>query len=72
MADERSETAGTAVYELLPEDDVQKIIDATFQLMHETGVAFDPDPRVLDRFSDAGCDISADNVVKFEADLVKE
>jgi trimethylamine:corrinoid methyltransferase-like protein len=72
MADEESPTGGTAVYELLPEDAVQKIIDATFQLMRETGVAFDPDPRVLDRFSDAGCDISADNVVKFEADLVKE
>ncbi len=55
MADEGSPTGGTAVYELLPEDAVQKIIDATFQLMRETGVAFDPDPRVLDRFSDTGC-----------------
>jgi trimethylamine:corrinoid methyltransferase-like protein len=40
--------------------------------MRETGVAFDPDARVLDRFSDAGCEISADNVVKFESDLVME
>jgi trimethylamine:corrinoid methyltransferase-like protein len=27
---------------------------------------------VLDRFSDAGCDISADHTVRFEADLVEE
>jgi len=63
---------GTPVYDILPEADVQKIIDASFQLIRETGVAFDPDPQVLDRFSDAGCDISADHTVRFETDLVKE
>ncbi len=72
MADERIPVGGTPVYELLSEADVQKIIDATFQLMRETGVAFNPDPRVLDRFSDAGCDISADHTVRFEVDLVRE
>jgi trimethylamine:corrinoid methyltransferase-like protein len=72
MADENAPASGTPVYELLSEIDVQRIIDATFQLMRETGVAFDPDARVLDRFSDAGCEISADNVVKFESDLVME
>ena len=56
----------------MPEADVQKIIDAIFQLLRETGVVFDPDPRVLDRFSDAGCDISSDHTVRFETDLVKE
>jgi trimethylamine:corrinoid methyltransferase-like protein len=63
---------GYPVFELLSEADVQKIIDAIFQLLRETGVAFDPDPRVLDRFSDAGCDISSDHTVRFETDLVKE
>ena len=62
----------TPVYGLLSEADVQKIVDAIFRLMRETGVAFDPDPRVLDLFSDAGCDISADHVVRFETDFVKE
>jgi trimethylamine--corrinoid protein Co-methyltransferase len=64
--------AGTPTYDLLPKSDVEKLVDATFQLLSETGVAFDPDPRVLDRFSDAGCEISADHIVKFERDLVME
>ena len=72
MADEKILVSHNPVFELLSEADVQKIIDAIFQLLRETGVAFDPDPRVLDRFSDAGCDISSDHTVRFETDLVKE
>jgi len=72
MTDQRTSTGGNGVFELLSEADVQKIIDAVFQVLRETGVAFDPDPRVLDRFSDAGCDISSDHTVRFETDLVKE
>jgi trimethylamine:corrinoid methyltransferase-like protein len=72
MPDESAPRGGTPVYEILPESDVQKIIDTTFQLMHEVGVAFDPDPQVLDRFSDAGCDIMSDNAVKFDRGLVED
>jgi trimethylamine:corrinoid methyltransferase-like protein len=72
MADQEIPLGRTPVYELLSEADVQKIVDAIFQLLRETGVAFDPDPRVLDLFSDAGCEISADHVVRFETDFVKE
>ncbi len=72
MTDEKIPMGGYPVFELLSETDVQKIIDAIFQLLRETGVVFDPDPRVLDRFSDAGCDISSDHTVRFETDLVKE
>jgi trimethylamine:corrinoid methyltransferase-like protein len=72
MSDENALTGRTRIYELLSDADVQRIIDATLRLMRETGVAFDPDARVLDRFSGAGCEISADNVVKFKSDLVLE
>jgi trimethylamine:corrinoid methyltransferase-like protein len=72
MVNEKISVGRNPVFEMLSETDVQKIVDAIFQLMRETGVAFDPDPRVLDRFSDAGCDISSDHTVRFEADLVKE
>ncbi len=72
LPDVRVTGAGTPVYEVLPKTDVEKIIDATFQLLNETGVAFDSDPQVLDRFSDAGCEITADHVVKFKRDLVME
>ena len=34
----------TPIYNVLPESDVHKILDATFKLMNEIGVAFDPDP----------------------------
>ena len=51
--------------------DVQKILNATFQLMSEIGVAFDPDPQVLDYFAKAGCEIKPGNVVKFDRDLVE-
>jgi len=61
----------TPVYDILSEADVQKILNATFQLMSEIGVAFDPDPKVLDYFAKAGCEITPDNVVKFERDLVE-
>ncbi|MCP4400490.1 MAG: hypothetical protein GY801_24705 [bacterium] len=56
----------------MPESDVHKILDATFKLMNEIGVAFDPDPRVLDRFADAGCGITSDHTVKFKRELVEE
>ena len=46
-SDESASYTGVPVYEILPESDVQKILDATFALMGEIGVAFDPDPRVL-------------------------
>jgi trimethylamine--corrinoid protein Co-methyltransferase len=72
MAESRAPVDGVSASALMPEADVQKILDATFQLLRETGVAFEPDPRVLDRFSDAGCDIAADHTVRFETDLVKE
>jgi trimethylamine:corrinoid methyltransferase-like protein len=62
----------TPVYEILPEADIQKIIDATFQLMREMGVGFDPNPKALDLFADAGCDITSDNAVKFDRGLVEE
>jgi len=69
--DEELPCRGTPVYDILSEADVQKILNATFQLMSEIGVAFDPDPQVLDRFADAGCEIMPDNVVKFDRELVE-
>jgi trimethylamine:corrinoid methyltransferase-like protein len=69
--DEELPCCGTPVYDILSEADVHKILDATFQLMSEIGVAFDPDPEVLDRFADAGCDITPDNAVKFDRGLVE-
>lgn len=59
-------------YDPLSNADAQKIIDAVFQLMHETGVKFDPEPRALELLSGAGCEISPDGIVKFPPALVKQ
>jgi trimethylamine:corrinoid methyltransferase-like protein len=67
----RNPDVATPAYEPLSESAVERIVDASFQLAREIGVAFDPDPAALDRFTDAGCDISADHVVRFERDLVE-
>lgn len=58
-------------YEPLSDADVEKIIQAVFQLLRETGVKFDPDPRAMGLFADAGCDVSTEGIVKFPTDLVK-
>jgi len=50
---------------------MEKIIDAIFRLMRETGAKFDPNPKVMDVLSDAGCDISSNGIVKFPTDLVR-
>jgi trimethylamine:corrinoid methyltransferase-like protein len=71
MSAEKAAQRKTPVYEILPEPDIEKILDATFALMREVGVAFDPDPRVLDLFAGAGCEITSENVVKFERGLVE-
>ncbi|MCP3673145.1 MAG: hypothetical protein GY829_01550 [Gammaproteobacteria bacterium] len=52
--------------------DKNKIINATFDLMSQTGIAFDPDPSLMDRFRDNGCDVATDGLVKFPIDLIKK
>ena len=44
----------TPSYSPFSKQDVQRIIDAAFDLMSQTGVGFDPEPRLMDRFGDAG------------------
>jgi trimethylamine--corrinoid protein Co-methyltransferase len=58
-------------YSILPDSEIRKISEAIFQVMREIGIKFDLDPRAMDLFSDAGCDVSADGIVKFPIDLVK-
>jgi trimethylamine--corrinoid protein Co-methyltransferase len=62
----------TQPYDPLSEADAQRIVQAALQIMRTTGVKFDPDPKVLDLFSAAGCDVSADGLVKFDPQLVRD
>jgi trimethylamine:corrinoid methyltransferase-like protein len=60
----------TAPYNPLSDDDAEKIVNAAFRFVSEIGVKFDPEPRAMELFSGAGCDVS-DGLVKFPEALVR-
>jgi trimethylamine--corrinoid protein Co-methyltransferase len=72
MAEPRTYHGNVAPHDVLGEADIEKVIDATFQLLGEVGVKFDPESRAMDLFSGAGCTISSDGIVRFPRDLVQE
>ena len=71
MAELRTFHGNAAPHDVLGESDIEKVLDATFQLLGEVGVKFAPKSRAMDPFSDAGCSISADGIVRFPRDLVQ-
>ena len=56
---------------ILSEKDIQNIMDAVYELLRDVGFRFDPDPRVLDLFSGAGCDVSSKGIVKIPGGLIE-
>ena len=60
-----------SAYEILSEKDINNIMDAVYELLRDVGARFDPDPRVLDLFSAAGCDVSSKGVVKIPRRLIE-
>ncbi len=61
----------TPSYSPFTEEHANRIIDATFELMSQTGVGFDPEPRLMARLGDAGCDVSPGGLVKFPIELIR-
>jgi len=61
----------TAAYAPLPVATVEQLLDATLELMAESGVAFEPGTEAIDHLRSGGCAISADGVVRFEPALVR-
>ena len=61
----------TPAYDLLPKSDVELLIDAALQLLRDTGCAFEPGTEAIDLFKAAGCDVSADGVVRFDPAVVR-
>jgi len=70
MTESRTYHGSMPPYDPLSKADIEKIVDATFQLLREIGVKFDPEPRAMELLSKAGCAIS-DGIVRFPTDLVK-
>ena len=50
--------------------DAQRMIDAAFDLMSQTGVGFEPVPYLMDQLKSAGCEVSPGGLVKFPVDLI--
>jgi trimethylamine:corrinoid methyltransferase-like protein len=51
---------------------MDRIIGATFELMSEVGVGFELDAALVDRLSQAGCEVSPDGLVKFPVELIRK
>ena len=60
----------TAPYDPLPEEDARRLIDSALEVMRDVGIGFEPDPKVMKLFAQAGCEISDDGTVRFSPDLV--
>jgi trimethylamine---corrinoid protein Co-methyltransferase len=54
------------------DQDIDKIINETFNFLQKTGIKFDKDEDIYELLSNAGCDISQDGMVKFPPKLIKE
>jgi len=62
----------TPSYSPVSRQDAQRLIDATFELMSQTGIGFEPVPQLMDRLQGAGCDVSPEGLVKFPVDLIRK
>ncbi|MFP6640353.1 MAG: trimethylamine methyltransferase family protein, partial [Myxococcota bacterium] len=72
MSETQTHYGQAPAYAPLSPGDLERILDATFRLLRETGVGFEHDDRTMDLFREAGCEISSEGLVKFETDLVQE
>lgn len=69
---DRGRHAGyTPAYDPLSARDAETLIEAALQLLRDTGCAFEPGTEAIDLLSAAGCDVSADGVVRFDPTLVR-
>jgi trimethylamine--corrinoid protein Co-methyltransferase len=62
----------TPSYSPFSEENRDKIIAATFELMSEVGVGFELDNALADRFTKAGCQVSSEGLVKFPVTLIRK
>ena len=58
-------------YQPLSDDAVVQIVDAALELMRDTGVGFEPDPKVIDILKQGGCEVTADGLARFPEELVR-
>jgi len=64
--------AATAPYAPIPAAHVEQLIESTFVLLRDSGVAFEPGSEALTILRNAGCPTSDDGVVRFDPDMVRD
>ena len=64
--------ATMSAYHPLSEAGVDQVVDAALELLRETGIGFDSDPRALEILTEGGCDVSREGLVRFPTALVRE
>ena len=64
-------TRNIPTYDILSEDNLQKVEKTADRILAEIGIEFRDDPVVLDHWKRAGADVSG-NLVKFEPGLLQE
>ncbi|MFI4888925.1 MAG: trimethylamine methyltransferase family protein [Steroidobacterales bacterium] len=58
--------------ELLPQHDVDALIDGACELLRDTGCAFETGTEAIDLFRAAGCSVQEDGIVRLPTELVRE
>ncbi|HUX74835.1 MAG TPA: trimethylamine methyltransferase family protein [Steroidobacteraceae bacterium] len=62
----------TRPYELLPAQEVDRLIESACALLRDTGCVFEPGTEAIDLLRAAGCPVSGDGVVRFDPALVRD
>jgi trimethylamine--corrinoid protein Co-methyltransferase len=70
-ADPGLHDGATAPYQPLPRELALRLVEDALVLMHDCGVAFDPQTEAVALFREAGCDVSPEGIVRFPAQLVR-
>ena len=71
MANKKTYHGNSNPYTILSDEDVKQIQEAAFILMWEIGIKFDTETEAMKLFSEAGCSISSDGIVRFPRELVE-
>jgi trimethylamine--corrinoid protein Co-methyltransferase len=61
----------TAPYDPLPAALAQELVDGALALMRESGVGFETGSEAVELLRAAGCEVSADGIVRFPSELVR-
>jgi trimethylamine--corrinoid protein Co-methyltransferase len=72
VVDRGRHDGATRPSDVLPQRDVEALVDGACALLRDTGCAFEPGTEAIELFRAAGCAVDADGTVRFDPALVRE